>query len=56
MIQSGLVLEVKAGGIELSGSIKLDGSTGSVKIEENDGTGDMEFSVAYGDAFVFKTV
>jgi len=32
------------------------GTAGNIKIEENDATGDMEFSVASGDSFVFKAV
>nr|QNO41282.1 hypothetical protein AJKBNOON_00002 [Methanosarcinales archaeon ANME-2c ERB4]QNO43176.1 hypothetical protein AKPPFACA_00005 [Methanosarcinales archaeon ANME-2c ERB4] len=40
----------------LNGSIKFDDTTGKIKIEENDSTGDMEFTVQTGDAFVFKTV
>jgi len=47
---------IKACGIELTDSLKLDGATGKVKIEENDSTGDMEFTVKSGDAFVFKVV
>ena len=55
-IGANAIMQIASGGIELAGSIKLDGSTGKIKIEENDSTGDMEFTVQSGDAFVFKTV
>lgn len=50
---------LKVGYILAQGGISLDGTaiaSSKVKIEENDTTGDMEFTVQTGDSFVFKTV
>lgn len=50
---------LKVGYILAQSGISLDGNTiasSKVKIEENDTTGDMEFTVQTNDSFVFKTV
>lgn len=47
---------IDAAKLQVTDAVNLDGQTGTVKISENDSTGDMEFQVAAGDSFVFKTV
>lgn len=47
---------IDAAKLQVSGDINLDGSTGTIKISEDDGTGDMVLQVASGDSIVFKAV
>ncbi|MCK5217719.1 MAG: hypothetical protein KAJ93_08015 [Methanosarcinales archaeon] len=47
---------IDAAKLQVSDGVNLDGSTGTIKISEDDATGDMVLQVASGDAIVFKAV
>jgi len=48
--------EVRTKQLDVQDQVNLDDTVGTVMIKKNDSTGDMEFQVAAGDSFVFKTV